>query len=225
MIDMYRHLYKRFLAKIRSRPFASDFDFDGCCSKIRFDIFGECIEILCRFLFFNSYVYIEDVLVGYFYGRSLGFWRATNCTFRLGKNKIRFRSVKGGVRVFNAWTKECLLLCAPRNKLLSRFRGEMKIVLTDNSEILIDQPKVIDWSGNGMPTYANCRFDNGLIIRVLLYGRGCKSMEGDARRCFYSVIHNDDVERLPEVYSRISLPMLLSIAMYLRMYQYTRWLI
>lgn len=221
---MFGCFYRRSLAKIRSRCLAPIQDLDCCCSKIWFDIFGDSIEMLCRFLFFRSDVYMEDVLIGYFYGRSLGFWGATNCTFCLGRHKIRFRSVKDGVLVFDVRTKEGLLLSAPKNKFMSRFSGQIRVVLKDNSKILLNAPKIAVLSEAGLPSYADFRFDDGKVIRVLLYGRGCCNRENNATRSLYSVIHTDDVGMLYKVHSRISTAMLLSLAMYFRMYQRTRWL-
>ena len=222
---MISRIYKRSLAKVYSHSIAFFQDWDDNCSKIRFDNFGQSIEVLCRLLVFSSAVYLGDDLVGSFHGRSLGFWGATNCLCRLGGQRIRFRNVKEGVRVSNAQTDEKLLLTIPSNKFLGRFSGRMSALLADNSSMIIDPPKVVVFSQAGLPSYASFKFDDGTIIRMLLYGRGNIEWENAVGKCFSGAIHPDDLGMLHKVHSRISTPMLLSLALYLRMYMRSRWLI
>lgn len=194
-------------------------------SEIRFDNFGQSVEILCRFLFYSSYIYQGERLTGYFYGRSWGFWGATNCVCCLGGERIRFRNVKEGVNVFNILTHEKLLLRRPDHKFSSRINGRISACLSDNSEIIIELPKVIVLSQASLPVYVRFKFEDGKIVRVLLYGRGSNSWEMDTGQCFNRAIPQDGVENLLNVQTHISTAMILSLAMYLRMYAHTRWLL
>ena len=222
---MISRIYKHVLGKVYSHSLPLFQSSDDNCSKIRFDNFGQSIEVLCRLLVFSSDVYLSDELIGCFYGRSLGFWGATNCVCCIGEHRIRFRNVKEGVCALNARTGERLLLSIPRNKFLSRLSGRMMVSLADNTEMIIAPPKVAVFSQSGLPSYASFKFDDGTIIRMLLYGRGSAEGERAVGKCFNGAIHPDDVGMLHKVHSRISTTMLLSIAMYFRMYMNTRWLI
>lgn len=220
-MDLTRHLYRKFLSKIVQRDLSLPSNVEDFGPEVYFDSFGNSTEVLCWYLFYSSDMFIAEDRIGYFFGRCLGFWGATNCTCRLVGQTIRFRNVKEGVAVFNTHTHERLMLCAPGNKILSRFSGRIRTRLADNSEMIIDLPKVIVVDPYAPPSYAVFRIDNGAIVRVQLYGRG----DNNGPKSLSRVIHPDDVEMLHNVNSRISTVMLLSLAMYLRMYMRTRWLI
>ena len=222
---MIRSYYRRLLSKIVLRSLPSDFNWTESCPMVRFDSFGQSTEILFRFLFFTSDIYCGDGLLGCFYGRSLGFWGATNCVCRVGSGRIKFKNASGGVRAVNARTSESLLLKTPQHRFSSRFLGRIAVCLPDKSEMAIEFPKVICMSQSGLPAYARFVFEDGLSVRVLLYGRESSDSEKVRNLCFNKAVHPDDVEKLRLAQVRISMPMLLALAMYSRMYMKTRWLI
>lgn len=223
--SMIGRLYKRLLVKIHKRNLSFAQNSEATISAIRFDNFGRSIELVCRLLFYSSDIYIGGSLVGYFYGRSLGFWGATNCTCYFGAERIRFKDVKEGVCVFNVLTREKLLLRRPDNKFASRVKGKIRVCLANDLRMTIEPPRLIFLSQAGLPAYARFIFEDGTIVRVLLYGRGPASWEMETGRFFDRAIHPDDVGNLLNLQSRISVSMFLSLAMYLRMYMHTRWLV
>ncbi len=162
--NLIRRYYRRLISKIVSRSWLSEICLTERCSEIEFDNYGNCVEILCRLLFYHSDIYLGDKLLGYFYGRSLGFWGSTNCTCRIGKNRIKFKTCWDGIRVVDRETHECLLLKAPRHRFLSRFRGRITVELSDGTEMVIDPPMFVSDSLAGLPAYTRLLFGNGVII-------------------------------------------------------------
>lgn len=223
--DVIRKYYKRQLSKITSRPVVSDLNLAEACPKIRFDSFGESVVVLSRFLFFRSDVYLGHNLLGYFYGRSWGFFGATNYVCRIGGDRIKFKNVCGEVRATNVKTREVLLLKAPRHRFISRITGKIIVSLADDSEVTVKLPRVICFSQTGLPVYARFVFANGVEIRVLLYGRASSDLEQLSWKWFDKAINPCDVDKLSLVRSSISVPMLLATTMYLRVHMATRWLI
>ena len=222
---MIRKYYKHLLSRIILRPVLSDFDCEYACQRIRLDNFGQSVTILFRLMFFSSDLYLGHELLGFFYGRSWGFFGATNYVCRIGRDRIRFKNVCGGVRAINMKTRESLLLEAPRHRFASRITGRIVVRLADNSEMTVHFPRVICMSQVGLPTYARFVFANGVVIRVLLYGRGSSDSEWISGKCYNQVINPSDVEKLNLVRSYISMPMLLALAMYSRAHMATLWLI
>lgn len=223
--NWFNKYYRKRLSEICMTQIFSDINWIGDCPMIRFDNLGTCDEFLKKFIFFNSYIYLEHKLIGCFYGRSWGFWGATNYTCRIGRDKIKFKNSCGGVLAINAKTRERLLLKMPLHKFASRISGEIFILLSNNSELTIHLPNVIYISQDGLPKYVRFVFANDVVIRVLLYGRSNSYSEQINEKCFTQAINPCDIDKLSIVQNYISLPMLLSLAMYLRVYKATRWLI
>lgn len=210
-----RRYYKYLLSRVVFRQVVSDSYWGETCQRIRFDNFGESVTLLFRFMFFKSDVYLGHNLLGFFYGRSCGFFGATNYVCRIGCERIKFKNVSGGVRATNVKTNETLLLKEPQHRFVSRITGKFLAVLEDGSEMTVHFPGVMCFSQTGLPTYVRFIFANDVAIRCLLYGRGG----------FNKAINPDDVEKLCLVQPHISKSMLFAMAMYSRMYMATRWLI
>jgi hypothetical protein len=224
-MNLVKKYYKRRLSQLIMLPVLSDVNWDSNCAGIKFDNFGESVKVMSRLLFFNSNIYLGRRLLGCFYGRSWGFFGATNYVCSIGRDRIKFKNACGGVQVINVKTRESLLLKAPINRFASRITGRIIVRLADNSEMTVLVPRVISVSQIGLPTYARFVFANDVAIRVLLYGRGSSDSERMSGKWFNQAINPCDVEKLSLVQSSISLPMLLATAMYLRVHMATRWLI
>ena len=212
---LLRRYYKYLLSRVAFRQVVSDPSWAETCQRIRFDNFGESVTLLSRFIFFKSDVYLEHNLLGYFYGRSWGFFGATSYVCRIGRERIKFKDVYGGVRATNVKTNETLLLKEPTQRFASRITGKFMAILEDGSEMTVRFPGVSCFSQAGLPTYVRFIFANDVVIRCLLYGQGS----------FNKAIHPDDVEKLCLVQPHISMPMLFAMAMYSRMHTATRWLL
>ena len=151
---MIRKYYKRLLSKIIFRKLYLEDDWTETCSMITFENLGNSIGFLFGFVFFSSDIYLGGRLLGYFYGRSWGFFGATNCVCCIGNGRIKFKNACGGIHVINVRTRERLLLKAPRHRIASRITGRIIVRLADNSEMSVHFPRAICLSQIGLPTYA-----------------------------------------------------------------------